>query len=290
VKALIFGVNGQDGYYLNSLLREQSIEVLGVSRTNKSWIMGDVSNKEFVEKIISQSQPDYVFHLAANSSTNHKCLFENHETIATGTLNVLEAVYKFSKSSRVFISGSGLQFKNSGHPVSENDEFEARDVYSASRIASVYASRYFRTLGIKVYVGYLFNHESPLRAERHISKTIINYCKNIDKQSEKLRIGDLNVKKEWTFAGDVVEAVWALINQENVYECIIGSGKPYSIEEWIAVCFGMIKKDWNEYVELKQKFAAEYNILVSDPKLIKSMGWEQRVKFESLAEMMLYLS
>jgi GDPmannose 4,6-dehydratase len=94
MKAIIFGINGQDGYYLNKILIKAGIKVLGVSRTNPDYIIGDVSNYQQVEKLIKDYQPDYIFHLAANSTTRHDTLFENYETISTGTLNILETVVR----------------------------------------------------------------------------------------------------------------------------------------------------------------------------------------------------
>jgi len=105
MKALIFGVNGQDGYYLSRLLQENSFEVIGVSR-KKAPIIGDVSDFETTSHLIKKNVPQYIFHLAANSTTSHNSLFENHETISTGTLNILESVREFSPHSKVFISGN----------------------------------------------------------------------------------------------------------------------------------------------------------------------------------------
>ena len=103
MKAIIFGINGQDGFYLGELLASQNVEVTGVSRSaNKIFVQGNVKDIDFVTALITKLQPDFVFHLAANSTTKHEALFENHETISTGTLNILEAVYKFSSIPKFF--------------------------------------------------------------------------------------------------------------------------------------------------------------------------------------------
>ena len=143
MNALIFGANGQDGYYLSQLCREKGIAAVGVSRKGK-WVHGDVVRYEDVERLIREYAPGYVFHLAASSTTRHDALFENHETISTGTLNILEAVKRHCPDAKVFVTGSGVQFKNTGNPISENDEFEGNSPYSVARIQSVYAARYFR--------------------------------------------------------------------------------------------------------------------------------------------------
>lgn len=194
MKAFIFGANGQDGFYLNQLCVRKKIHVIGVSRSPGNWVQGNVSDFNFVENLIKKEQPDYIFHLAANSSTRHDALFENHETISTGTLNILESVRRHSPKSRVFLAGSGIQFKNNGLPVKETDEFEATSPYSIARIQSVYAARYFRRLGLKVYVGYLFHHESPLRKPTHVSQMIAMAVKRIVQgSSEKITLGDVGI-------------------------------------------------------------------------------------------------
>ncbi|MCK5345844.1 MAG: GDP-mannose 4,6-dehydratase, partial [Candidatus Heimdallarchaeota archaeon] len=159
MNAIIFGANGQDGYYLNELCKLKGIEPIAVSRSG-NWIRGDVSSYDQVEQLIKKHRPTYIFHVAANSTTHHNALFENHETISTGTLNILEAVKMHYPDAKVFITGSGVQFENRGMPISETDKFEANSPYSVARIQSVYAARYYRSLGLQVYVGYLFHHES----------------------------------------------------------------------------------------------------------------------------------
>ena len=287
MKALIFGANGQDGHYLTGLLHKKNIETIAVSR-NSGDVIGNVSNYSFVECQIKELRPTYIFHFAANSSTKHEALFENHETISTGTLNILESVKRHSPESRVFITASGVQFENTGKPISETDNFEAKSPYSVARIQSVYAARYFRSLGIRVYVGYLFHHESPLRKDNHLSKMIADAVKRIANGSnEKITLGDITVKKEWAFAGDITEGIFKLIDQDNIFEACIGTGKAYSIQDWLEICFNRINKDWKEYVNLKESFLPEYKILVCDPSTINSIGWQPKITFENLCDMML---
>jgi GDPmannose 4,6-dehydratase len=236
---------------------------------------------------VKQYKPDYIFHLAANSTTRHDALFENHATISTGTFNILEAVKLFSPHTKVFLSGSGLQFKNTGYPIKETDPFEATSPYAVSRIQSVYAARYYRSKGIKVYVGYFFNHESPMRPERHMSKKIACLAQRVaDGSNEKIEIGDISVKKEWAFAGDIVNGIYSLVNQDNIFEATIGSGIAYSIEDWLNECFSVIERDWKRHVIIQDNFKPEYKILVSDPSSIFSLGWIPVVSFSSLAKMM----
>jgi GDPmannose 4,6-dehydratase len=286
MKAIIFGASGQDGHYLNHLCRLKGIEPVGVSRSG-NWIRGDVSNYEQVEELVKDHQPVFIFHVAAISTTRHDVLFENHAAISTGTLNILEAVKRHCPTSRVFITGSGLQFKNSGRPISENDEFDANSAYSMARIHSVYAARYYRALGLRVYVGYLFHHESPFRKENHVSKMIALAVQRIGLgSSETIEVGDLSVEKEWTFAGDVARGIITLIEQDEVFEAAIGSGITYSIKDWLEQCFKVIGKDWQKYVGVREGFISEYRRLVSDPVTIHGLGWFPAVGLSELAKIM----
>ena len=286
MKAIIFGANGQDGFYLKELLQQMNCEVIGISR-NGGFLQIDIASYTAVSEIIAREQPDFIFHLAANSTTRHDALFENHSTISTGTLNILESVKTQSPLTKVFISGSGLQFKNEDRPIKETDDFEARDAYSIARIQSVYAARYYRRLGVKTYVGYFFNHDSPRRSERHMAKKIAAFAKRVGEGSkEKLDIGDITVVKEWTYAGDIVKGIITLVLQDEVFEANIASGLGYSIEDWLNVCFKLIGKNWQDFVVLKNDFTPEYKSLVSDSSLIFSLGWKPETSFEELAKMM----
>ena len=287
MKAIIFGANGQDGNYLRNLLHEKGIDVIGISRTG-NFLQLDITNYQEISTFINLERPEYIFHLAANSTTNHNALFENHQTIATGTLNILEAVKQFSPHTKVFISGSALQFLNKELPIKETDPFEANDAYSISRIQSVYAARYFRSLGLKVYVGYFFNHDSPLRTERHVTKMISETIKRIAAGSnEKLEIGDMSVIKEWSYAGDIVKGIWILVNQDIIFEANIGSGIGYSINEYITQCFNISGIDMKGKIINRKEFISSYKKLVSDNSVIKSLGYKPTVSFTDLAKIMM---
>ncbi len=286
-KALIFGAAGQDGYYLTHLLKAKGITVLAVSSGN-SDIIGDVGNYNFVTELIKAHQPEFIFHLAAKSSTRHELILDNYHAIVSGTLYILEAVKRYSVHSKCFFSGSGLQFINTDAPISEHDHFDLNSAYSLCRIQSVNAARYYRGLGIQTYVGYFFNHDSSLRPESHMAKKIITSVKKIAGGSkEKIVIGDMSAKKEWGFAGDIVRAVWALVSQEQVYEATIGTGIAYSIEDWLRTCFSLIHENYSEYTVKDNSYVSPYKVLVSDPKTIFSLGWRPQVSFEELA-LMLY--
>jgi GDPmannose 4,6-dehydratase len=228
-----------------------------------------------------------IFHLAATSTTRHDAIYENHAAIGTGTVNILESVKRWSPGSKVFITGSGVQFVNHGQPISETDPFDHGSAYAAVRNYSVYLARYFRSIGVQTYVGYLFHHESPLRGEQHVSQKIVQAARRIVQGREDiLELGDISVRKEWTFAEDVVEGMLTLIEQNRVFEATIGSGRAYSIEDWLTECFKLINKDWRRYVREKKNFKAEYKVLVSNPATIHSLGWKAATEISELAKIM----
>ncbi len=286
--ALIFGAGGQDGHYLADLCLKRDIKPVCCSRSAGPWLQCNVADYAPVEALVRSHQPAYIFHLAAKSTTRHDALFENHGAISTGTLNILEAGRRHAPQARIFLTGSGVQFKNQGRPISERDEFEAANPYALARIHSIYAGRYYRTLGLKVFAGYLFHHESPLRKPTHVGKMIADAARRIANGSEEvIELGDISVEKEWTFAADVVEGIWTLVNQEQVFEAAIGSGTTCSIRDWLDACFGICHEDWRRHVKLQKDYVAEYPRLVSDPHTMHTLGWRPTTSFAELARIMM---
>lgn len=287
MKAVIYGASGQDGFYLSELCKSAGIEVTGISRSGVGGSKGDVTSLPEVTATLARLKPNYVFHLAANSTTRHDALFENHATISTGTLNILEACRATCADARIFVAGSGLQFKNVGKPISEKDDFAASSGYSVSRISSAFAARYYRTLGLRVYVGYLFHHESPLRKAAHMAKMIASASARISRgSSETLEIGNLDVVKEWAFARDIVEGIWRLVNQDDVFEATIGSGIGYSIRAWAFECFSKVGLDAQKCIRPRASYVADFERLVSNPSTINGIGWQATTSISTLASMM----
>jgi GDPmannose 4,6-dehydratase len=289
MKALVFGVGGQDGHYLAQLLLARGVDVVGVSRSPGDWIVGDVGDLELVERLVREQRPDYVFHLAAHSTTRHEALFDNHRAISTGTLNILESAKRHAPRAKIFLSGSAMQFANDGTPIDEATPFAPLSHYAVARIQSVLAGRYYRrAFELPVYVGYFFNHDSPLRSEQHVNQKIVAAVTRIAAGSgETLQLGNIEVRKEFNFAGDAVEAIWTLLDQEQVFEAVIGSGRAYRIADWVDYCFRAIGRNWADHVELSSAFVPEYQCLVSRPALIESLGWKPKVDFEAFARLML---
>jgi GDPmannose 4,6-dehydratase len=287
MRAVIFGSGGQDGRILAQKLTAEGLSVIGVSR-HSGEVRGSVADASLVQEVLSETRPDYIFHLAANSTTRHDALFANHDAISTGSLNVLETSRLRCPQARIFLAGSAVQFENSGAAVNEHTPFEAKSPYAIARIHSTYAGRYYRArFGMKVYVGYLFHHDSPMRSEQHVNQKIAAAARRIGAGSrETLTIGDLDVRKEFNFAGDVVDAIRILVGQEQTFEAVIGCGETHSIREWLAHCFGRIGKKCEDHVIVQPGYQAEFKSLASNPARIKSLGWQPKVDFAALAEMM----
>jgi GDPmannose 4,6-dehydratase len=285
-KAVIFGANGQTGTYLNEVLRRRGHAVVKSSRTGDIHSV-DIADFKGVESLIATQRPDLIFHLAARSTTKHEALFENHNAISTGTVNVLEAARRHAPGARIFVTGSGVQFFNDGKPIDEEIPFEASSPYAVARIHSVYAARYYRRLGLATYVGYLFHHESPLRPLAHVSQKVARAACAISSGKEfKLELGDLSVSKEWTYAGDTAEGIATLLEQDQVFEAVIGSGEAYTIKQWVEACFQVLGLDWRDHVTVIPRFVPEYKLLVSNPQRIFGLGWKPEVTFSQLAKLM----
>lgn len=257
-----------------------------------------------VRALINNVRPAFIFHLAANSTTSEECVFENHNTIGTGTLNILEAIDRLKISTRVFIAGSALQFMNKGAPIREDHPRSSESGYAVLRNYATDLARYYRGRGVNVFTGFLFHHESPRRKDRHVSQVIARLARQardhvIDAalvEDQKLAIGDLSVQKEWTFAGDTVAAIWTLVNQGidhdsgngsgTIWEANIGTGEGFSIEEWADECFAIANLDWRDYITERSDFVPEYRRLVADSRRIRSLGWRPKFNFRDLARMM----
>ena len=287
MKALIFGVTGQDGHYLKLLLQNAGVSVVGVARRGGD-VQLDVKNREDVCGIIRATRPDYIFHLAAESSAAHQYLWENHDAIGTGTLSILDAVDKESPDSRVMLVGSGLQFVNDGRPLDEEAALDHSSPYAIARNYSLFAGRYFRQRERRIYFAFLFNHDSPLRTARHLNMNIAMAAVRIARgSSEKLLIGDLTAEKEFNFAGDVVSALWCLVQQDDVFECVVGSGECYPVSTWVELCFRHVGLDWEQHVTFAENYTSPYRRLVSNPNRLKNLGWHPTMDITQLSRIVM---
>jgi GDPmannose 4,6-dehydratase len=286
--ALIFGAGGQDGFYLSNILKREKINVCVTGVNKPGLIECDVGDRQVVERLIQGQRPSLIFHLAAKSSTQHEALYSNQKAIVDGTLNILESVTKHCPASKVFLAGSALQFQNDNQAIHELTPFDNKSAYAAQRNSSVSLARYFReSLGVNVYVGYFFHHDSPRRDDRHIAMKIVNAALRIKAgANKKIYIDNIFFEKEWTYAGDAMEAVFALVNQSNIFEAVIGSGKPFSIKEWGELCFGILGLTFEDFLEKTDNTSHESKRIFCFPRRINSLGWEPKIGFEEMAFLM----
>jgi GDPmannose 4,6-dehydratase len=285
MKAIIIGAFGQDGHYLTELCLRLGIEVRTIGReftAHQGW-------PQALTGIIRRELPDHIFHLAANSTVAHEATAENHEIIGSGTLNILESVRQHCPKAKVFLAGSCLQFANEGIPIREDGPLVAGSGYAAVRNYSLFLGRYYRSLGLKVYFGFLFHHESPFRKARHVSRIIAGAAwKAAAGDAVMLEMDDLDACREWTFAGDMVEAIWKLVNQERVFEACLGTGHPRTVAEFAQACFSAVGLNWTDHVTERPDMVngRRAKQISANPGLIGSLGWQPTIGLAELARLM----
>jgi len=276
--AIITGSNGQDGQYLTDLLRHYQVNPVHVS--SHSGV--NLADAAVVGDLVYSIKPDFIFHLAAKSTVHHSAARQNHHLFTNGTLNILEAVRSHAPECRVFLAGSAYQFKNEGRPIKETDPWDTRSVYCAARGYSNSLARAYRHMGLHVFFGYFFHHDSPRRHARHISQRIASAAR----EGKDVEIGNMDVVKEWTWAGDTVQAVWSLVNQDAVWEANIGTGIGHSIAEFASACYAAVGLNYLNYIRPRADFEPEYSRLTCDPSRIHSTGWRPLHDLNYLAEQM----
>lgn len=234
MKAIIFGAGGQDGYYLTQILKREGVEVISLSHKECNvGVQGYVFHQLYAHK------PDYVFHLAAVSTTSHDALVANQKAIVDGSLHILEGVKNYCPKAKVFLSGSVLQFQEQSS-VSVSGRQSNSSIYAAQRNASVAYARYYRSIGIQVYVGYFSHHDSPMRGEKHLAKRLAIEAHKVARGEQPyVTIQNPSDEKEWNFAGDMMEAVWDQVNSP-IHEAVLGSGVSYTIGDYVTACLGVL--------------------------------------------------
>lgn len=284
MKSLILGSSGQDGYYLNKKLEKENHEVFRASRKNSDF-NGNIGEFSFLKSLIEDIKPDFIFNFAAKSSTEKKFAYENLNSIVNGTYNILNAVLELELDTKIFLSGSALQFLNKGNPIDEDTKLESNNFYSLMRNHSLEVARFYRQeFKMKIYYGYFFNHDSPLRKKNFFNQKIVNLAKKKDFKN-KINLGNLDAVKEFGYAKDLMDALFIFVNQDKYNELVMGTGKGHSLREWVKICFEMMDKNYKEFIieeglNLKKP-------LVSNPKKLYSLGWNPKYDINNLAKIML---
>jgi GDPmannose 4,6-dehydratase len=310
-KAIITGVTGQDGSYLAELLLSKGYEVHGVVNGSKGkdkhrlWrIHGildklilhscDVSDSEQVETVFLSVMPDEVYHLA--SKVQPRLIFEEEKNIFNvsfmGGLNYLHAIKKYKNNCRLYCAGSSLMFgKVYTSPQNENTPMNPSTPYGIGKVAAYHFVKMYReAYDIFACTGILFNHESPRRDDIFLPRKITKAVANIKAgKQDKLLLGDIETKRDWAYAGDVVESMWLMLQQNEPEDFIIGTNELHSIKELLEVAFGYFDLNWENHVVLDPSLFRKIdyvNLCGDSSKARNKLGWVPKVNFKALIEKM----
>jgi len=307
-KALITGITGQDGSYLAELLLSKGYDVYGMVRRASverferiahiqeriTLVQGDLTDQSSLDEAVKSIQPDEVYNLAAQSfvptSWNQPTL--TGEVTGLGTTRVLEAVRKMKPDARFYQASSSEMFgKVRDVPQTEQTPFYPRSPYGVAKVYGHYITiNYRESYNLYACSGILFNHESPRRGLEFVTRKITNGVARIKLGlSNELRLGNLDAKRDWGYAGDYVEAMWLMLQQNAPDDFVVATGHTHTVKEFVEAAFGAAGLDWQKYVVIDPKFIrpAEVELLIGDPSKAKEkLGWEPRVSFNELVTMM----
>jgi GDPmannose 4,6-dehydratase len=314
-KALITGITGQDGSYLAELLLAKGYIVHGIVRRSSSFNTdriehlyrdphipntklflhyGDLVDGMGLREILTRVRPDEIYNLGAQSHV--KVSFDQPVyTVATdalGTMNLLEAIRDTGLPIRFYqASSSEMYGKVVERPQTEKTPFYPRSPYACAKVYSYWQTLNYReSYGIYACNGILFNHESPRRGETFVTRKITRAATRIKEGLQsKLYLGNLDSKRDWGFAGDYVEAMWLMLQQEKAEDFVIATGETRSVKEFLEEVFGHLGMDWQKYVEQDKRYfrPAEVDFLLGDASKAKRiLGWTPKITFKGLAKMM----
>lgn len=304
--ALITGINGQDGHYLSRFLESKNYTVHGITSCSKPGIGEPPENQyycDFAEgsnlnDILDKVQPDEVYHLAAQSHV--RLSFDipvyTAEVTGVGTLRLLEALRSYEnrnqKKTRFYQASSSEMFgKVVESPQCEMTPFHPRSPYACAKVFSYWLTiNYRESYDMYACNGILFNHESPRRGEAFVTRKITRAVARIKLgMQDKLHLGNIDAKRDWGFAGDYVEAMWLILQQDKPDDFVIGTGETHSVREFLEAAFNTVGLDWKKYVEIDPQYyrPAEVELLCADPtKARQKLNWEPKVTFIELAQLM----
>ncbi len=309
-KALIIGITGQDGAYLAKHLLSKGYEVTGSSRDvmassfNNLNALGirsqvkliSVSINDFrsVFNAIQTADPDEIYNLAGQTSVglSFDQPVEAIESIAIGTLNILEVIRLLSKPVRFYNAGSSECFGDTGDtPANEQTPFAPRSPYAVAKSTAKWLINSYReSYGLYACTGILFNHESPLRPERFVTQKIIAGAAKIKAgQLDKLQLGNLDISRDWGWAPEYVEAMWLMMQLDKPDDFVIATGRKESLKYFVAKSFEYFDLDWQKYVEIEKSFFRPNEIVssVGNPeKAIKTLGWKKPTDIDGVIKMM----
>jgi GDPmannose 4,6-dehydratase len=312
--ALVTGITGQDGSFLAELLLAKGYEVHGVVRRSSSFNTerlepiyqdphvaeyklrlhyGDLEDAGSLSALVIKTQPDEIYNLGAQSHVRVSFDVPGYtvSTVAMGTLHLLEAMRTLDKPCRFYQASSSEMFGSVHPPQNEDTHFEPRSPYACAKVfAHQLCQNYRDAYGLFISCGILFNHESPRRGIPFVTRKITRAAARIKHGlDKKLFLGNLDAKRDWGYAGDYVEAMWMMLQQDKPDDYVIATGESHSVRELLDVAFGTLDLDWKPYVEIDSRYfrPTEVDHLHGDAsKARDKLGWKPKVTFKALIEMM----
>jgi len=306
--ALITGITGQDGSYLAELLMSRGYNVIGVARRSSTVnyeriehlldditvVQGDLQDQGSLLGLLEEYEPTEVYNLAAQSfvptSWNQPAL--TGDVTAIGVTRILEAIRFVNPKIRFYQASSSEMFgKVLEVPQNETTPFYPRSPYGVAKVYGHWITvNYRESFNLYATSGILFNHESPRRGIEFVTRKISDGVARIKLGMQKeLRLGNLEARRDWGFAGDYVEAMWLMLQHDEADNFVVGTGETHAVREFCEIAFGHVDLDYNEFVVQDERFyrPAEVDLLVSDPsKAYAVLGWEPQLSFKELVTMM----
>ncbi len=308
--ALIIGVSGQDGAYLAKLLLGKGYRVVGTSRDAQMNSFGNLSrldikndvNRESmglndfrsVMQVLNKVRPDEIFNLAGQSSVSLSFdqPMDAFESISIGTLNLLECLRLLEMPARFYNACSSECFGNTnGHAANEITPFRPRSPYAMAKSAAFWAiANYREAYDLFACSGILFNHESHLRPVRFVTRKIVQAaCRIAEGLQDKLELGNIDIKRDWGWAPEYVEAMWLMLQQKEPDDFVIATGKTCSLKDLVRLVFARLGLNWEDHVQCQPELLRPTDVLVSraDPsKALKKLGWKAKYFIEDVVDMM----
>ena len=314
-KALITGITGQDGSYLAELLLSKGYEVHGIIRRASTFNTeriehlyqdphvhgvqlflhyGDIADSTNLIKLLYRTEPDEIYHLAAQSHVRVSFDIPEYTGDVTGlsTIRILEAVRETGLKTRFYQAGSSEMFgKVQEIPQRETTPFYPRSPYGAAKVyAHCVTVNYRESYGMFACNGILFNHESPRRGETFVTRKITRAIAQIQAGvQDKLYLGNLDAKRDWGYAKEYVEAMWLMLQQPEADDYVIATGETHSVRDFLEEAFSYVNRDWRDHVEFDDRYLrpAEVDLLVGDASKAKRvLGWKPRTQFKDLVRLM----
>jgi len=313
-KALITGITGQDGSYLAEWLLAKGYEIHGLIRRASTFNTdridhlyrdahdpqarlflhyGDLAVSGQLTDLLHDIKPDEIYNLGAQSHVRVSFDMPEYtgDITGLGTLRLLEAIRKTGIKTRFYQASSSEMFGAAPPPQNESTPFQPQSPYAAAKVYSYYIVRNYRD-AYKLFAcnGILFNHESPRRGETFVTRKITRAAVRIKLGlQDKLFLGNLEAKRDWGFAGDYVEAMWMMLQQDSPDDYAIATGETHSVREFAEKVFAKLDLDWQKYVSIDPRYfrPTEVDVLLGDPsKAFKAMGWKPKVGFAELIDIM----